>query len=320
MWRVRPPRRGRHPDPRRRSWLSAANPGASSWRSPGTSRSSWSSGWRSRASPSALDATPDRRGILRRGCPCRPAEPDLIRSIAHRLAGEQLALPVEGRLASFSGATGWLHSEPLTPEGLRGRVVLVDFWTYTCVNWLRTLPYVRAWAAKYARRRPHHRRRAHARVRVRAGPRQRRRGRGLLRRHVPGRARPRLRGLERLREPLLAGRVPRGRRRADPVTTTSARVSTRRPRWRSSSCCMDAGVEGVDQDLVDVEPVGLEVAADWRTSSRPRRTRDTGRAPASRRPRSLASTGPVPTPLPRGYPSITGGSRGRGRWPDTLPC
>jgi thiol-disulfide isomerase/thioredoxin len=38
----------------------------------------------------------------------------------------------------------------LTPEGLRGRVVLVDFWTYTCVNWLRTLPYVRAWAAKYA--------------------------------------------------------------------------------------------------------------------------------------------------------------------------
>ena len=41
------------------------------------------------------------------------------------------------------------NSEPLTPEGLRGRVVLVDFWTYTCVNWLRTLPYLRAWAAKY---------------------------------------------------------------------------------------------------------------------------------------------------------------------------
>ena len=59
-------------------------------------------------------------------------------------------LPVEGRLASFDGATSWLNSEPLTPEGLRGRVVLVDFWTYTCINWLRTLPYVRAWAAKYA--------------------------------------------------------------------------------------------------------------------------------------------------------------------------
>src|SRR5262245_12783587 len=73
----------------------------------------------------------------------------LIRSLAHRLAGERPALPVEGRLASFEGATGWLNSAPLTPEGLRGRVVLVDFWTYTCVNWLRTLPYVRAWATKY---------------------------------------------------------------------------------------------------------------------------------------------------------------------------
>jgi thiol-disulfide isomerase/thioredoxin len=74
----------------------------------------------------------------------------LIRSLAHRLAGEPLALPVAGHLPSFAGATGWRNSEPLTPEGLRGRVVLVDFWTYTCVNWLRTLPYVRAWAAKYA--------------------------------------------------------------------------------------------------------------------------------------------------------------------------
>jgi thiol-disulfide isomerase/thioredoxin len=74
---------------------------------------------------------------------------NLIRSIAHRLGGEQRALPVEGRLASFEGATGWLNSDPLTPEGLRGRVVLVDFWTYTCINWLRTLPYLRAWAAKY---------------------------------------------------------------------------------------------------------------------------------------------------------------------------
>jgi thiol-disulfide isomerase/thioredoxin len=72
-----------------------------------------------------------------------------IRSIAHRLAGEQRALPVEGRLPSFEGATGWLNSDPLTSEGLRGQVVLVDFWTYTCVNWVRTLPYLRAWAAKY---------------------------------------------------------------------------------------------------------------------------------------------------------------------------
>ena len=59
-------------------------------------------------------------------------------------------LPVEGRLASFDGATGWLNSPPLTPSGLRGKVVVIDFWTYTCVNWLRQLPYVRAWAGKYA--------------------------------------------------------------------------------------------------------------------------------------------------------------------------
>jgi thiol-disulfide isomerase/thioredoxin len=59
-------------------------------------------------------------------------------------------LPVEGGLPSFEGATGWLNSPPVTPAGLRGNVVLVDFWTYTCVNWLRQLPYVRAWAGKYA--------------------------------------------------------------------------------------------------------------------------------------------------------------------------
>jgi len=59
-------------------------------------------------------------------------------------------LPVEGELASFGGATGWLNSAPLTERELRGNVVLVNFWTYTCINWLRQLPYVRAWAGKYS--------------------------------------------------------------------------------------------------------------------------------------------------------------------------
>ena len=58
-------------------------------------------------------------------------------------------LRAETHLPGFDGATGWLNSEPLTPEGLRGQVVLVDFWTYTCINWLRTLGYVRAWHEKY---------------------------------------------------------------------------------------------------------------------------------------------------------------------------
>jgi thiol-disulfide isomerase/thioredoxin len=57
--------------------------------------------------------------------------------------------PVEGELASLGRATEWLNTEPLTAAGLRGKVVLIDFWTYTCINWLRTLPYVRAWAEKY---------------------------------------------------------------------------------------------------------------------------------------------------------------------------
>jgi thiol-disulfide isomerase/thioredoxin len=73
----------------------------------------------------------------------------MFRSIAHRLADDDPYLPVEGNLPGFEGATGWLNSEPLTPAGLRGRVVAIDFWTYTCINWLRTLPYRRAWAAKY---------------------------------------------------------------------------------------------------------------------------------------------------------------------------
>jgi thiol-disulfide isomerase/thioredoxin len=55
----------------------------------------------------------------------------------------------ETHLPGFVGATDWLNSEPLTPADLRGRVVLVDFGTYTCINWLRTLPHIRAWEEKY---------------------------------------------------------------------------------------------------------------------------------------------------------------------------
>ena len=58
-------------------------------------------------------------------------------------------MPIEGGLPSFAGATGWLNSEPVTPESLRGRPVVVQFWTFTCINWLRTLPYVRSWFEKY---------------------------------------------------------------------------------------------------------------------------------------------------------------------------
>jgi thiol-disulfide isomerase/thioredoxin len=69
----------------------------------------------------------------------------LVRSATH----PAVQLPVEGRMPSLDRTTGWLNSPPLTAAELRGRVVLVNFWTYTCINWLRTLPYVRAWADKY---------------------------------------------------------------------------------------------------------------------------------------------------------------------------
>ncbi|KVS14983.1 cytochrome c biogenesis protein DipZ [Burkholderia multivorans] len=61
------------------------------------------------------------------------------------------ALPVEGTLPPLDGAVQWLNSPPLTAAALRGKVVLVDFWTYSCINCLRTLPYTNAWARKYAR-------------------------------------------------------------------------------------------------------------------------------------------------------------------------
>lgn len=59
------------------------------------------------------------------------------------------ALTIEGSFPALSGANEWLNSSPLTSEGLKGKVVLIDFWTYSCINCLRAIPYVRAWADKY---------------------------------------------------------------------------------------------------------------------------------------------------------------------------
>jgi thiol-disulfide isomerase/thioredoxin len=69
----------------------------------------------------------------------------LFRATTHPAA----LLPVEGRMPPLDGATEWVNSPPLTAADLRGQVVLVNFWTYTCINWLRTLAYLRAWAEKY---------------------------------------------------------------------------------------------------------------------------------------------------------------------------
>lgn len=67
-------------------------------------------------------------------------------------APEHLRRPAEGRVPSLYGATGWLNSNPLGAADLRGRVVVFDFCTYSCINWLRSLPHVRAWSERYADR------------------------------------------------------------------------------------------------------------------------------------------------------------------------
>jgi thiol-disulfide isomerase/thioredoxin len=73
---------------------------------------------------------------------------------AHGHSGAQMVTPKvpavpEAMIPSLSTATTWLNSPPIGADGLRGKVVLIDFWTYTCINWRRTVPYLRAWVQRY---------------------------------------------------------------------------------------------------------------------------------------------------------------------------
>ena len=196
------------------------------------------------------------------------SRPGLFRTLAHRLAGDTQVLPVEGRLASFDGATGWLNTEPLTPDGLRGRVVLVDFWTYTCVNWLRTAPYLRAWEAKY-----------------------RSAGLTIVGVHTPSSASSGPAPTSPPRSPSSASTYPVavdddygvwrafGNHFWPAVYLADAEGRIRFHHFGEGEYGMtemviqqllhDAGATQLDLDLVDVEPRGLEVAADWRTLRTP---------------------------------------------------
>jgi thiol-disulfide isomerase/thioredoxin len=236
----------------------------------------------------------------------------LIRSIVHSLAGEQPALPVERRLASFAGAT-WLNSLPLTPEGFRGQVVAVDFWTYTCVNWLRTLPYVRAWTAKYADA-----------------------GLTVVGVHTPefgfehdvdnvtAQARTLAveypvavdnnyavwRAFSNRFWPALYIADAEG---AASGTTISEGASTPMAEMVIQQLLTEAGRKDVDRELVRVEPRGLEVAADWQICSQPRPTWVTARAPDSPRSPARSSIGRTSTPRHRGCRSTPGTSPGQSR-------
>lgn len=87
----------------------------------------------------------EQKLVERLGTQRNAASNGMVRTVA----AEPVTLPVEGTLPSLDGAVQWLNSAPLSAQALRGKVVLIDFWTYSCINCLRTLPYVKAWAEKY---------------------------------------------------------------------------------------------------------------------------------------------------------------------------
>lgn len=106
--------------------------------------------------PVAMSGTPAMTGgpammqggpAMMEGAPAMTGGPAMM-AARPDLAGDA-ALPVEGVMPPLSGAVEWLNSSPLTVAELEGKVVLVDFWTYSCINCLRAIPYVRAWAEKY---------------------------------------------------------------------------------------------------------------------------------------------------------------------------
>ena len=92
----------------------------------------------------------DRRGFLGTAAmTIAAAQLGMNGGLMPQLTRAEVPLPIEGTLPALGSVIEWLNSPPLAAAGLRGKVTLVQFWTYTCINWLRTLPYVRAWAEKY---------------------------------------------------------------------------------------------------------------------------------------------------------------------------
>jgi cytochrome c biogenesis protein CcdA/thiol-disulfide isomerase/thioredoxin len=98
---------------------------------------------------SGANAGPAMQGGAMTGSMTGSMSGGMTGSMAMSGPGASHDLPVEGQLPSLAGATLWLNSPALTPESLRGKVVLVDFWTYSCINCLRSLPYIRAWYDLY---------------------------------------------------------------------------------------------------------------------------------------------------------------------------
>src|SRR3954468_21919729 len=94
-------------------------------------------------------STVSRRNVILAGLAFSSAGRGTARA-ADRSRNEKPAITSEGTFPSLAGATAWLNSAPLSREALRGKTVLVNFWTYSCINWMRAHPYVRAWSRAYA--------------------------------------------------------------------------------------------------------------------------------------------------------------------------
>lgn len=106
----------------------------------------WDTGLLTRLS--AVSTARIEQGLLDAVPGAQPAAPPMM-MMAGATAGADAPLPVEGTLPALDGATGWLNSPPLSREQLRGKVVLIDFWTYSCINCLRAMPFVHEWAQRY---------------------------------------------------------------------------------------------------------------------------------------------------------------------------
>src|SRR5438270_300148 len=229
-----------------------------------------------------------------------PAPPEVSpdADLMRRLKARAAELPIEGNLPAFTGPAAWLSHPPLTPAGLRGQVVAVDFWTYTCINWLRTLPYLRAWAKKYGDK-----------------------GLVVIGVHTP--EYPFERDIENVR------RAARDLKVEYPIAVDSdyavwnafdnhywpalylvdAQGSIRNHQYGEGAYEMsemviqqllaEAGFDGLRDDLVSVDPQGPEVAADWSSQESPETYLGYGRGD------TFASPGGVVPNAPHRYTSPT---------------